>query len=162
MTDSRAIRVRRATRSDAPALVGLVGNPELDEAAVLGWLLERGLLVAEQANEIVGVAGWQVENLVAVIDLLHLRREQLWPSTGCRLLQAVEDTASDLMCEVAVLAVTEPLSPQAASVLRSLGYAEEPWASLHPYWREVLSSFGIPDGPVLAHRLRNKMVMRPI
>jgi hypothetical protein len=162
MTEGGAVQVRRATRGDVPAIVDVVGNPEVDGAAVMGWLLERGLLVAEQMGQVLGVIGWQVENLVAVVDLLHLADEELWPTVGPRLVQAVEGAADDLMCEIAVLAVPKPLPAQALPGVRELGYTEQEWASLHRYWQEVLVSFDVKTDPIWAHRLRDRMVMRPI
>jgi hypothetical protein len=162
MTGQRIITVRRALREDVPAIASGIGQPGVDDAAVMHWLLERGLLVAEQEGRMLGVAGWQVENLVAVVDLLYLVGEDQWPVAGALLLQAMETAAGDLMCEVAVLALPEALPPQAAQALHKLGYAQQDWATLHRYWREVLASFGMQEGPVWAHRLRERMVMRPM
>jgi hypothetical protein len=162
MTTGGAVQVRRATRGDVAAIVEVVGNPAVDGAAVMGWLLERGLLVAEQLGRVLGVIGWQVENLVAVVDLLHLAEEELWPAVGTRLVQAVEAAADDLMCEIAVLAVPKPLPAQALPEVAELGYTQQEWESLHRYWREVLASFGVEAGLIWAHRLRKGMVMRPI
>jgi hypothetical protein len=162
MTEGGAVQVRRATRGDVAAIVQVVGKPQVDGAAVMGWFLERGLLVAEQVGQVLGVIGWQVENLVAVVDLLHVADEELWPSVGMRLVKAVEAAADDLMCEIAVLAGPKPLPAQALPGVRELGYTEQEWASLHPYWQEVLVSFDVEIGPIWAHRLRERMVMRPI
>ncbi len=162
MTEEGALTLRRAARADTPAIAAGLAKPGVDEAAVAGWLLERGLLLAERTGRVLGVAGWQVENLVAVVDLLQVAGDDLWPAVGVPLLQAVEAAAHDLMCEVAVLALAEPLPAQAMQELRGLGYAELGWTSLHRYWREVVASFGVPEGSVWAHRLRERMVLRPI
>jgi len=73
--------VRRAGRQDVAAIAALLKEavpPQgpAAEADVLEWLFSKGLVVATEADVLLGVAAWQAENLVAVTDVLALLKHQ--------------------------------------------------------------------------------------
>ena len=73
---SQAIEIRRAGRQDLVDIVRLVeqaSNSHLavDEARAREWLYSKGLWLALAGERPVGVAAWQVENLLCNADLLN-------------------------------------------------------------------------------------------
>ena len=164
---SDKIQVRRAKRADLAPIAGLVrvchpGEAAPDEAQVMDWLFSKGLLVALQDDRLAGVIAWQVENLVAVTDVFCLQEGELLPEAGGALLQALEEEASTLMCEVNIVLAPGRLSPATQAVLEEQGYEAEDLSNLHRIWREVLDDL-VQSVPELRVKwLRDRMVMVPI
>jgi N-acetylglutamate synthase-like GNAT family acetyltransferase len=159
------IEVRRARRGDVPAIVAVVHKAAqrlVEEAEVLDWLFGKGLLVAVQDNQIVGVAAWQAENLVSVTDLFHVYPAKLRSPAGSRLLSTIESEANVLMCEANVIVLPSHTSRAMRAFLRQQGYEPRAFQELHRIWREVLGEFVGSQPDLMVKRLREKMVMAPI
>ncbi len=160
------LEVRRARRPDVPAIVTLVrqataGKQPVDEAAVLGWLFGKGLLVALDGERLAGVATWQAENLLSVTDLLHVYPARLRAAAGRRLLQTIEAEANVLMCEANVVILPPGAARAVRTFLHKQGYEPKAYQELHRIWREVLTDFNAGQPELMVKRLRDKMVMAP-
>ena len=159
------IEIRRARRGDIPAIVALVNKAAqrlVEEAEALDWLFGKGLLVAVQGNQVVGVATWQAENLVSVTDLFHVYPAKLRSPAGSRLLSTIESEANVLMCEANVITLPSHTSKAMRAFLRRQGYEPKAFQELHRIWREVLGEFVGSQPDLMVKRLREKMVMAPI
>ena len=161
------IEVRRARRSDIPGIVALVrqatqGKHPAEEAEVLGWLFGKGLLVATEGVQVVGVAAWQAENLLSVTDLFYVYPAKLRAEAGGRLLAAIEAEANVLMCEANVMIVPPSTSKAVRTFLHKQGYGPKTYQELHRIWREVLGEFVVDQPELMVKRLRERMIMAPI
>jgi N-acetylglutamate synthase-like GNAT family acetyltransferase len=160
-------QARRASLQDLDEIVRLVretpgARGRLSEAEVTEWLYSKGVWVALCDEDLVGVAAWQAENLLAVTDVLHVAPVEFWPEAGDHLLEIIEGEAQTLMCEANVV-LLPALAPEAAhAVLRQRGYERKARGELHRIWREVLSGFAAGEPEVLVKRLRERMVMMPV
>lgn len=159
-------QARRARLRDLTEIVRLVqeghGSGQLGEAQVTDWLYTKGVWVALCDEDLVGVAAWQAENLLAVTDVLHVAPVEFWPEAGGHLLEIIEGEAQILMCEANVV-LLPALAPEAAhAVLRQRGYERKGREELHRIWKEVLSGFAAGEPEVLVKRLRERMVMVPV
>lgn len=161
------VQVRRARRTDAPAVAALIkhatrGRQTVDEGEVLDWLFGKGLLVAVHGAEIVGVATWQAENLLSVTDVFHVYPAKLRGAAGKRLLETIEAEANVLMCEANIVILPPDTTKTVRTFLQKQGYEPKPYQELHRIWREVLAEYVTSQPDLMVKRLREKMVMAPI
>jgi len=118
--------VRRAGRQDVAGIAALLKEavPPQGPAAendVLEWLFSKGLVVATEADVLLGVAAWQAENLVAVTDVLALAPHSVAPA-GAALLDFIEAGAGSLMCEVNIVLLPAEGGSQVRALLQQQGY----------------------------------------
>jgi len=161
------IEIRRARRSDVAGIVALVrqatqGQDRVEEAEVLDWLFGKGLLVAAHGGAVVGVAAWQIENLLSVIDRFYVYPAKLRAKAGSRLLAAIEAEVNVLMCEANVMILPPHTSKAVRTFLNKQGYEAKAYQELHRIWREVLVEFVADQPELMVKRLREKMIMAPI
>ncbi len=161
------IEVRRGRRSDVAGIVVLVrqatqGKGAVEEAEVLDWLFGKGLLVAVQGEQVVGVAAWQTENLLSVTDRFYVYPAKLRAAAGSRLLAAIEAAVNVLMCEANVMILPPHTSKAVRTFLNKQGYEAKAYQELHRIWREVLGEFVADQPDLMVKRLREKMIMAPI
>jgi N-acetylglutamate synthase-like GNAT family acetyltransferase len=168
MAQQQGIAVRRAQASNAGEIAAFVNRAlswrvEVDEQAVIERFGNVGLLLAERNGRLVGVLGWQVENLVVrVTDLL------IWPAServpvGQALLSEMERAASELQCEAALLFLPRSSPPGLIEFCKALGYEPQSVAALPRAWREAAREAQLgADESVLVKELRADRVFRPL
>jgi N-acetylglutamate synthase-like GNAT family acetyltransferase len=160
------IKVRRAKLSDASAIASFLsdatrGRINVDRAQVQERLGAKGFFLA-QTTRIVGLAGIHVENLVARIEDFIVHPASLRPVAGKALLESIESEAKALHCEVVMLFVHVDASPGAYEFYTSCGYQEPDTGNWPPAWLSSSGEFGGADRFVMAKRLREQLVTRPI
>ena len=165
--ENEEIEVRRARRQDLAAIAGVVQKSSrarlaADEARAMDWLFSKGLWVATDDSRVVGVAAWQVENLVCITDLFYVAPAGYRKVAGARLLQVIEAEAGVLMCEANAMVLPAWTPKTVRTFLQRQGYEPRPFAELHRIWREVLGEWVHGDEALMVKRLRERMVMAPI
>ena len=95
IVDESPMEFRRAKRGDLTQMAALItdasqGAITLDEGEMMERLFSKGYLVALQADEVIGVVGWQTENLIAGVDDFFVKGNALWPTVGGQLIERVE------------------------------------------------------------------------
>lgn len=168
MAQEQEITVRRARARDAGVVAAFVNRALKGQAAVGAWaVIERlggvGFLLAERGGHLVGMLGWQAENLVVrVTDLL------IWPAServavGRTLLSEMERAATELQCEAALLFLPRPNPPALIEFCQALGYEPKAVADLPRAWQEAAREAHIgADETVLMKQLRDRRVTRPL
>ena len=168
MAQEPETRVRRARVNDAGKIAAFVnlaraGRVQVDERAIIERFGNVGFLLAERGGHLVGMLGWQVENLVVrVTDLL------VWPSServavGRALFAEMERTATELQCEAALLFLRVPSPPQVTEFCQMLGYEPRIVASLPMMWQEVAyEAHAGDDEAVWIKQLRADRVVHPL
>ena len=123
---------------------------------------EKAFLMLERENELVGIAGWQVENLVARTDDLFLDPKAAADKALPLILHEVERASSDLQCEVSL--VFPPMDLIGFdSIWKGLGYERRAPASLGVQAWVDAAHESMPAGSVLFFKqLRAERVLRPI
>ncbi len=160
------IKVRRAKLSDATAIASFLsdatrGRITADRAEVQERLGAKGFFLA-QTTRIVGLAGMHVENLVARIEEFIVHPPSFRSVAGKALLDNIESEANRLNCEVVLLFVHVDASPTAYDFFQSCGYQEQEMNTWPPAWLASAEEFGGADRFVMAKRLREELVTRPI
>ena len=123
---------------------------------------EKAYLYLKLDGQLVGVVGWQVENLVERTDDVFIEPSQPLPDAMQALLKEVESTSRDLQCEVALLFLPPELSTK-IEVWNSLGYEVRSIDSLGVRaWQEAAQDT-IGDGEIMYFKqLRKDRVLRPV
>jgi dephospho-CoA kinase len=119
-------------------------------------------MLLQQDGRLVGVAGWQVENLVTRVTDLHLEEGLDAGSALAVLIREVESASNALQSEAALIFARNDLSKQEA-LWKELGYEKRSPENLGVQaWQEAaLESAG--EGSVLFFKpLRHDRVLRPI
>lgn len=123
---------------------------------------EKAFLILRLDGRPVGLAGWKVENLVAVTDDVFLE-PGLGPAPALgALLEEVERASKELQCEVSLLFLKPELARQ-SSVLSPLGYQPRTVQSLGVRaWQEAAKESMPPSTVMLFKQLRQDRVLRPV
>jgi dephospho-CoA kinase len=123
---------------------------------------EKALILLRRNSQIVGVAGWQVENLVSRTTDLYLQQDIAIEKSLPLLIQEIERSSKELQCEVSL--VFTPLGLEIPTdVWEELGYKQQLPEKLESYDWQQAAKESMPSGTILYFRqLRNERVLRPI
>jgi len=137
-------------------------NPPLTQEDVMGMFGEKAFLVLQSGETMLGVVGWQVENLIArTTDILidpYLRLEDAIPP----LIQEMEQASRVLQCEASLIFLTQEMA-QNEPLWRSLGYERRTPPSLGVLaWQEAAQESMPPNTIMFFKQLRVDRVLRPI
>ncbi|MEO0250322.1 MAG: GNAT family N-acetyltransferase [candidate division WOR-3 bacterium] len=167
MAQVSEIRIRRARPSDAEQISAFVNRvrphgPAVTRESVLQRLGVVGFLIAEVDQEIVGLLGWQVENLVVrVVDfLIYPHRYRV--SAGRALLDEMEKAAQELQAEAAILFMPANTPQEVIDFWEAFGYGFKEVASLPRAWREAAREANPSAEWVVLKQLRAERVVRPL
>jgi dephospho-CoA kinase len=141
----------------------LRGNTiHLTSSDIMAGFGEKAYLLLKQDHRIVGVVGWQVENLVARTDEIYLEPTIPLSKALKLVLEEIEQTSRDLQCEVSLLFLPPSLA-RYNDTWRSLGYEPREVESLGVRaWQEAARE-SMHGGTVLMFKqLRKDRVLRPV
>jgi N-acetylglutamate synthase-like GNAT family acetyltransferase len=166
--DGQGLVVRRPQAAEAERVAEFVngalgGRASVRPRAVIERLGDVGFLVAEEDNVLLGLIGWQVENLVAsVTDLL------VWPAqerdrVGGALLRKMEAAAADLQAEAALLLLPVTRLSDLSGFCETFGYTLRRVGELPRVWREMAHRAEREDeDEIPVKQLRTDHVLRPL
>jgi len=161
------IKIRKARLSDAKAIAGLVDQarphqPPLDPALVAERFSEIGFLLAEGGGKVVGMLGWQVENLIIRVTDFLLTPDGDRQTAGGALIAAMEEEGTTLLAEAAFLFLPPNPDPALSTYWEGFGYAQRTVTDLPKSWREVAYEWDDSTDQVMIKQLREDMIRRPI
>ena len=166
--EQQEITIRRAKPSDADKIAAFVNNAwhrpqEVDEEVVLRRFGTVGFLLAERDDELIGMLGWQVENLVVGLTdfLINPAAERI--AIGQTLLAEMELFAQELQCEAALMFLPRPTPRALIEFCETLEYESQTIASLVPAWQTTARERGLGDADtVMIKKLSDRRVLRPM
>jgi len=138
------------------------GKRSMNKDEVMEAFGEKAFLLLQLENELVGLAGWQVENLVSRTTDLYLDPKASADKALPLLLAEVEKASSDLQCEASL--VFPPMELVGFdSVWKHIGYERRsPDALGVQAWTDAALE-SMPKGSALFFKqLRTDRVLRPI
>jgi N-acetylglutamate synthase-like GNAT family acetyltransferase len=168
MAQEQKVRVRRAKPSDADRVVALVNDAwqdqqRIDDVAVIERFGSVGFLLAERDDAIVGLLGWQAENLVVGLTDFLVGSASDRFDVGRALLAEMEQAARELECEVTLLFLPRPTPPALVKFWEALGYESQVVADLPKAWQQAAKESRLgDDDTVVLKRLREGRVLRPM
>jgi dephospho-CoA kinase len=123
---------------------------------------EKALILLRCNGQIVGVAGWQVENLVSRTTDLFLQRDIAFEKSLPLLIKEIERSSKELQCEVSLVFAPLGLEIQPGE-WEKLGYKKQLPEKLDSYDWQQAAKESMPSGTALYYRqLRTERVLRPI
>lgn len=138
------------------------GRRQLSRDDIMAAFGEKAFMLLTIDEILVGVVGWQVENLVARTDDVYLEPGLPFTQAMRVMTDHIERDSRELLCEV-VLMFLPPVLARKGDVWRSLGYEERAIASLGVRaWQEAAEE-SMPDGSTMYFKqLRKDRVLRPV
>ena len=123
---------------------------------------DKAYLLLKLNDNIVGLAGWQVENLVARTTDLYIE-EDINPAKALNaLVKEVERASGDLQAEASLLFPSFALTAQEA-MLKDLGYEPRTPDTLGVQaWQDAADESMPKDSTMFFKQLRQDRVLRPI
>ncbi|MDD5370931.1 MAG: dephospho-CoA kinase [Anaerolineaceae bacterium] len=162
-----AFIVQRGRPRDSEEIAALItqlhkNNKKLDRSDIMAAFGEKAFLLLQQDDHLVGVIGWQVENLVSRTTDLYLD-PRIEPTDAIpALMKEMERASKDLQCEASLVFVPPDLARQEA-LWKGLGYAPRTANGLGVQaWQEAAAE-SQPNGSILLFKqLRHDRILRPI
>ena len=163
------LQVRRATPKDAQRISQFIarvtqGRERPTRTDIIARFGDRAyVLILEGEDRLVGLLGWQVENLVArVVDVYIL--DDVPPEDGLKeALDYVEKNARELQCEVMLVFVPPSLYHQTKDLWAQLGYQTRRIEDLQvPAWQEAARESQPQGTTLLFKQLRKDRVLQPL
>ncbi len=159
--------LQRGKPRDSQKIADLVtrlskGKHAMTKDEVMEAFGDRAFLLLQLDNELVGIAGWQVENLVARTTELYLDPRVTADKALPLILAEVEKASSDLQCEASL--VFPPMDLVGFdSVWKQIGYERRSPERLGVQaWTDAANE-SMPKGAALFFKqLRTDRVLRPI
>jgi dephospho-CoA kinase len=147
-----AVFINRVTR----------GQRHLTREDIMAAFGERAFMLLHSEGRLVGLVGWQVENLVARTSDVYLEPGLSSSEAMRALLNEVERASRELQCEISLLFLPPDLSRQ-ETVWQGLGYEMRTASSLGVRaWQEAAQESTNPGSIMLFKQLREDRVLRPV
>lgn len=161
------ISVIRGGPRHAAQIAGLLNRvlaPEqlLNPDDIMAAFGEKAFLLLQTSDQLAGVMGWQVENLVARTTDVVLDPRLATGKALSSLIEAMEQASRNLQCEASLVFVTGDLASR-VQIWRDLGYEPaDPHKLSVQAWKEAASE-SMPGGATMYFKLlRQDRVLRPI
>ena len=161
------VAIRRAKRQDLQAMSQLIAktthgliNPDLNQ--MMEALFSRAYIVALVGEYMVGVAGWQTENLIAGLQDFYVLRDDMWPTVGKKMLDKVHEEINSLSCEVAMVFVLNQAGPRPVQFFESQGYEQSESKDLGYMWKDAAMEWQPENSCLLYKKLREQRIMVPM
>ncbi|HEX5839679.1 MAG TPA: dephospho-CoA kinase [Anaerolineales bacterium] len=159
--------VQRGKPRDSQKIADLLtrlskGRRTLDKDEVMEAFGDKAFLLLQLDDDLVGIAGWQVENLVARTTDLYLDPRAAAEKALPLIMSEVEKASSDLQCEASL--VFPPMELVGFdSVWKHIGYERRSPTTLGVQaWTDAALE-SMPQGSALFFKqLRTDRVLRPI
>jgi dephospho-CoA kinase len=159
--------VSRGKPKDSEAIATLLnhlsnGHRKITADNVMAQFGDKAYMLLLSGKKLVGIAGWQVENLVVRTTDLYLEPEIDAAKALEKLVHEIEQVSSDLQCEASLVFPTAGLAAQDA-VWKKLGYeGRAPEALGVQAWTDAAKESMPANTVLLFKQLRRDRVLRPI
>lgn len=159
--------VRRATPESASQIAAYMGKHsrakrKMTKDDIMEAFGEKAYMLLLSEEEIIGLLGWQVENLITRVDDVMLN-EGLATQNGLKALMSyVEESSRELQSEAALLFLPPALA-QHESLWSGLGYEARTVKDLQvKAWQNAVMESMPPGTVLLFKQLRKDRVLRPM
>lgn len=138
------------------------GTKSLTRDDIMGAFGEKAFLLLYKDKTLMGLTGWQVENLVSRVTDLYLDEGIPVDQALKPMIEEVERASHDLQCEAALVFLPEKLASR-EEIWKELGYAQRSPQSLGVRaWQDAALESQQPDSKLFFKQLRQDRVLRPI
>ncbi|TFG49327.1 MAG: dephospho-CoA kinase [Anaerolineales bacterium] len=159
--------VRRATPESAEQIAGYMSQHkrakrQMTKDDIMAAFGEKAYMLLLSGEELIGLLGWQVENLITRVDDVMLT-EGLAIQNGLEALMSyVEESSKELQSEASLLFLPPSLA-QHENLWSSLGYQARTVKDLQvKAWQNAVMESMPPGTVLLFKQLRKDRVLRPM
>ena len=159
--------VSRGKPKDSEAIANLInhlsnGGRQLTADNIMAQFGDKAYMLLQSGRKLVGIAGWQVENLVVRTTDLYLEADIDIAKALEKLVQEIEKVSSDLQCEASLVFPSPSLAAQDA-VWKKLGYeGRSPETLGVQAWTDAANESMPVNTLLFFKQLRRDRVLRPI
>jgi dephospho-CoA kinase len=161
------LSVQRARPQEATQIAQFItrlsqGQRQLTRGDIMAAFGEKAFLLLLNGEKIVGLMGWQVENLVARVDDVYIEPNIPLPDAMKTMTDEVEQASKELQCEAALLFLPPDLA-QHQNVWQTVGYDARTVKDLGVRaWQDAAMESMKPGTVMLFKQLRKDRVLRPV
>ena len=161
------IVVQRAGPRQAEEIANFItkqsnGSVQMSRENIMAAFGEKAFLLLRFNGKLVGLAGWQVENLVARTGDIYFEPDLPFREAMRALTEEIERASRELQCEAALMFLPTQLANE-RGVLRSLGYQPRTVDNLGVRVWEEAAVESMPSGTSMFFKqLRKDRVLRPV
>ncbi len=159
--------VSRGKPRDSAAIASLIsrlsgGKQKLTADDVMAQFGDKAYMLLQLGRDLVGIAGWQVENLIVRTTDLYLESGINLEQALEKLVREIEKVSADLQCEASLVFPTAEITvPE--QLWKKLGYeSRKPEALGVQAWTDAARESMPPETVLLFKQLRQERVLRPI
>ena len=158
------LKVKKAGPKQAKeiaAFLSKVTGKTISRAEVLAAFGEKAYLLLYRGDEVVGLLGWQVENLVSRINEFYLAPDVQLEDAAPLMMTEMERGSKELQCEAALLFL--PPAQAKHPIWAKLEYQpREPQSLGMRAWQEAARESQPPGTVLLFKQLRKDRVLQPL
>nr|MBN1229763.1 dephospho-CoA kinase [Anaerolineae bacterium] len=148
---------------DIAAYMNALDGSSLSRMDILVRFGQKAYMLLYGGDQIVGIAGWQVENLIARVDEFSLLPGVPVNKAVKDLTDTIEKAAFDLQSEIVLVFLSNKVSRDIRHAVLGAGYEIKTVAELRvPDWREAAEESTPPDSLMFYKRIREDRVLEPI
>ncbi|MBN2388877.1 MAG: dephospho-CoA kinase [Anaerolineales bacterium] len=166
-TAAGELSIQRGRPRDSAKIAALItrlsggANPQ-NHDDIMAAFGEKAFLLLMSGEELSGLAGWQVENLVARTTEMYVAPDLPIDQALRTLVDELERASQDLQCEASLLFLPPQLASQ-ETVWKELGYERQAPQTLGVQaWQDAAIESQPPNTILLFKQLRQDRVLRPI
>jgi dephospho-CoA kinase len=138
------------------------GRKNMTKDDVMEAFGEKAYLLLQMNNQFVGLAAWQVENLVARTTDLYISPEILLEPALDTLVSELERASQDLQCEASLVFLPPELAVH-EDIWKRLGYEKRTADSLGiQAWQDAATESQPENTTLIFKQLRQDRILRPI
>ncbi|MCU0495968.1 MAG: dephospho-CoA kinase [Anaerolineae bacterium] len=165
--DTTGVQIKRGMPNNAEQIaqfINRMSGQTLSRMDVMMAFGQKSYLVATNtSDQLIGLAGWQVENLITRVDEFYLDPTVRKDATINAILAAMEQASRELQSEVGFVFLPINASAELLQIFADHGYTvTTPKEMKVPAWREALQEVNLTQQQILHKRLRKDRVLKPI
>lgn len=160
------IAIQRGGPKLAEAIATFINQSEglsLGRTDILVRFGQKAYMLAYSGDKMIGLAGWQVENLIARTDEFIVAADAPIERTVKSLLESIEKASNELQAEISLVFLKNGTSDGIRRAVLTSGYDPQEPADLNvPDWREAAEETQPTDTYLVVKRLRADRVLKPV
>ncbi len=163
------VEVERATPKHAQEIAEFIaratrGKVRPGRADIIARFGDRAYLLVRRNGELVGLVGWQVENLVTRINEFYIHTAEGAEQAIQAVMDEVLERSRELQCEAALVFLHPKFYQRTQAQWQRLGFEERTAEDLTvPAWQEAARESRPPGSTVMLFKqLRTDRVLQPL
>lgn len=165
--DTSGLSIKRGMPTNAQGIADFITAQSGQRVERMDVMLSFGqksyFLAMDGGEKIVGLMGWQVENLITRIDEYYVDSKSVRRVVIHALIRAVEAASHELQSEVGFVFTPQNTEASMLEIFKENGYEPTTVKDIKiPAWREAIQDANVTGALILQKQLRKDRVLTPI